>query len=371
MPAWTNKRTGGACRLADPEGPRQIGLARGFLVALIALVALVPTATASSDADLSDSAVRSSTGGVTVGTSQPPGETGGTREGAADPDTDQERKRRSKKRRGAPTVLTKFSLGANSLFDEGRPLPVRFRVRGRGKQVHVWLVAQRRGGARTGSVDLGLQPTNKTIEIAVGEDRLGIAGEGRYQFRLAVRDRSGRRAARASGVSTWITVTYANHRFPLAGEFSWGNAGSRFGAARDGHRHQGQDLSAAEGTPIVAPHAGVISWISYQAAGAGHYLVLDSAGEDRDYVFMHLKAGSINVRKGEKVETGKLLGKVGNSGRSFGAHLHFEVWTGGHWQSGGHPIDPYPLLRAWFKAAPGGANTLTIEEEAAGDPVAQ
>ncbi len=353
MPARTDIRAGRARRSADPKGPRPTGLARVYLPAFVALAVLVPAATAGATAKPTGFVVERMTGGVTAGTSQPQ-HTGGTREGAAAPAPP----RKSRKRAVAP-VLTSFSLGATTLFDEGRPLPVRFRVRGRGKQVQVWVVARRRGGARVGSVGLGLQPTGRTVEIDVSEDRLGIVGEGAYQIRLAVRDRRGRRAARASGVSTWLGVSFARHRFPVAGPFSWSGADGRFGASRPGHTHQGQDLSATEGTPLVAPHAGVVSWISYQAQGAGHYLVLDSDDEDRDYVFMHLKAGSINVTRDQHVETGKLLGRVGSTGRSSGPHLHFEVWSGGHWQAGGHPIDPLPLLQAWFKTAPGGARTLS------------
>ncbi len=319
--------------------PALVALAAFFLVTAVATAE--PAATAGGG-----------TGGVTAGTPAPP--TGGVQDGAPPPDE-------PKRRRARAPVITKYTLGATTLFDEGRALPVRFRVRAPGKQVRVWVVVTRRTGQRVGSVDLGLRPAGQSLEVKLGADRLGIAEEGSYLVRLAVRDRRGRRAARASGVATRIGVAYAQHRFPVAGTFSWGGDDSRFGAPRSGHTHQGQDLSAAEGTPVVAPHAGVVSWVSYQAQGAGHYLVLDSDGEDRDYVFMHLKAGSINVRQGQRVPTGKLLARVGNTGRSFGAHLHFEVWTNGHWQTGGRPVDPLPLLRSWFKAAPGGARTLDVE----------
>ena len=137
------------------------------------------------------------------------------------------------------------------------------------------------------------------------------------------------------------------HRFPLAGAFDFGGKDSRFGAGRRGHTHQGQDMSAAEGTPVVAPRTGVVEVVRYQAAGAGHYVVLDGEGEDRDYVFMHLRTGSIVVREGQRVRIGTALGQVGNTGVSSGPHLHFEIWVGGGWYTGGEPIDPFPLLRAW------------------------
>jgi murein DD-endopeptidase MepM/ murein hydrolase activator NlpD len=119
-----------------------------------------------------------------------------------------------------------------------------------------------------------------------------------------------------------------------------------FGAPRRGHTHMGHDISAARGTPVLAPYAGVIEWVRYQRAGAGHYVVLD-ADDDHDYVFMHLRRGSIPVVEGQRVVAGNQLGEVGNSGRSFGPHLHFEVWVGGWYEKGGQAIDPLPLLEAW------------------------
>jgi murein DD-endopeptidase MepM/ murein hydrolase activator NlpD len=89
------------------------------------------------------------------------------------------------------------------------------------------------------------------------------------------------------------------HVFPLAGAFDWGGRDARFGAKRKGHSHQGQDLPAALGTPVVAPHAGVVEAVDYQPKLAGNYVVIDSTGEDYDYVFMHLRGGSTEVVVGE------------------------------------------------------------------------
>jgi murein DD-endopeptidase MepM/ murein hydrolase activator NlpD len=138
----------------------------------------------------------------------------------------------------------------------------------------------------------------------------------------------------------------SGHRFPVAGSFDWGGPDARFSAKRKGHRHQGQDLAAALGTPVVAPHAGVVEAVDYQARAGGNYVVLDSDGEDYDFVFMHLRTGSIRVVVGQHVRTGQRLGEIGSTGESTGPHLHFEVWVGG-WYVGGHPIDPLPLLKAW------------------------
>jgi murein DD-endopeptidase MepM/ murein hydrolase activator NlpD len=136
------------------------------------------------------------------------------------------------------------------------------------------------------------------------------------------------------------------HHFPVSGSYSLGGADARFGARREGHRHQGQDVIAAEGTPVVAPWAGLVEFVRFQQSGAGWYIVLDGDGEDRDYVFMHLRTGSILVAAGQQVSAGQPIAQVGNTGSSSGAHLHFEVWVGG-WYDGGKPVDPLPLLQQW------------------------
>jgi murein DD-endopeptidase MepM/ murein hydrolase activator NlpD len=140
--------------------------------------------------------------------------------------------------------------------------------------------------------------------------------------------------------------TSGAHVFPVVGSYSFGGDGSRFGAPRSGHIHQGQDVTAAEGTPLVSVSRGTVYWRSYQAAGAGNYVVI--AGDDGfDYVYMHLRA-TATVAAGDAVVAGQPVGNVGHTGAAEGPHLHFEVWTGGHWQNGGHPIDPLPLLKSWL-----------------------
>ena len=135
--------------------------------------------------------------------------------------------------------------------------------------------------------------------------------------------------------------------FPVQGPFTFGGEGSKFGVARTGHSHQGQDLAAAEGTPVVSPIAGTVYHVAYQAKGAGYYVVV--AGVDgRHYVFMHLQAGSTVVAKSATVAAGQRLANVGNTGGSDGPHLHFEIWLNG-WRASkaSQPIDPLPELQAW------------------------
>jgi murein DD-endopeptidase MepM/ murein hydrolase activator NlpD len=263
------------------------------------------------------------------------------------------RKRTGKRRRtgGARlrriTLLTSFELRRKRLFLFGRSARVNFTLSGRRAsrvRLHVLNADDR---SRLETIDLGEQTAGSHSIAFTGLESGTALPEGRYLLHIA-----GRNLRRAPSATSTAELEFRHHTFPLAGAFSWGQEGSRFGAPRQGHRHQGQDLAADEGTPIVAPRGGVIEVVEYQAGGAGYYVVLDGEGEDADYVFMHMREGSVPVVAGQRVRTGQLIGEVGTTGGSTGPHLHFEIWVGG-WFAGGKPIDPLPLLQSWAQPALG------------------
>ena len=136
------------------------------------------------------------------------------------------------------------------------------------------------------------------------------------------------------------------HVFPVRGPHDYGGAGSRFGAPRSDHTHQGQDVSAAQGTKLVAVHNGRVEAREYQAEGAGHYLVIHGT-DGSDSVYMHMPKPAL-VKPGARVLAGEKIGRVGCTGGCSGPHLHFELWTP-HWFDGGNAYDPLPKLRAWDK----------------------
>lgn len=134
--------------------------------------------------------------------------------------------------------------------------------------------------------------------------------------------------------------------FPVGGSFTFGGSDARFGAKRNGHVHQGQDVVAAEGTPLRAPVSGTVVWTGDQKGGAGIYLVIHGT-DGRDYVLMHLKERTLVVADGDAVRAGQQVGEVGATGDASGPHLHFEIWVGGWATKTGRPIDPLPQLRRW------------------------
>jgi murein DD-endopeptidase MepM/ murein hydrolase activator NlpD len=243
------------------------------------------------------------------------------------------------RRRGA--LLTSFVIVRKRVYLHGRPARVRFTLSGRravSVRLHVLSASDR---SRVATVDLGERGAGEHSATFTGAEAGVLLPEGSYLLHMA-----GSGLRRGPTASSTGEIEFSHHAFPVAGPFDWGGDGSRFGAKRDGHSHQGQDLAAAEGTPVVAPRGGTVEAVQYQGGGAGHYVVLDGDDEDYDYVFMHLKTGSIPVKQGDRVRTGQVIGEVGNTGRSSGPHLHFEIWVGG-WYTGGEPIDPLPLLQSW------------------------
>ncbi|MGZ5310170.1 MAG: peptidoglycan DD-metalloendopeptidase family protein [Solirubrobacterales bacterium] len=166
--------------------------------------------------------------------------------------------------------------------------------------------------------------------------------DGIYRFKLA---EPGSAGASISGGVTGPFGMY-NRAFPVPGPHSFGGAGSRFGAPRSGHTHQGQDVAAACGLKLVAPELSRVSTNAYQASGAGYYLVLHGLISGTDYVFMHMKKASW-AAAGTQIRAGQGVGKVGTTGSSTGCHLHFERWSAPGWYVGGSPYDPLPELTLW------------------------
>lgn len=246
----------------------------------------------------------------------------------------------------APLAATSFTVTPGTITP-GATLTLRYRVVAKVKRVRVRLdLLPAQGGKPQATRQLGRKPANRRL---TAKWRPKIATAGSYVVRLRA-TMVGKRAHTSATSPVQIQaapVTATTGVFPVQGAYSFGGADSRFGAVREGHSHQGQDIAADAGTPIVAPRAGTIFWRAYQADGAGHYVVL--TGDDgRAYVFMHMQTGSVLVDKGQAVTAGQPLGAVGATGHADGPHLHFEIWLDGWYASkASHPIDPLPDLLAW------------------------
>ena len=245
---------------------------------------------------------------------------------------------------------TQFLVSASSV-QAGSRVRFTWRVDGPIPRVRASVVLTPASGGGRSTLPLG---TRRTGTRSVRTWKAAVAA-GSYSAQLQATGAHGaelRRTARASGRLT-LQVTAApppavSGTFPVQGAYTMGDG---FGAARSRHSHQGQDILAASGTPVVTPVAGVIHWRATQRGGAGNYVIV--RGDDgRDYAFMHFLDGSTVVEKGQRVAAGQRLASVGSTGDSSGPHLHFEIWPDGWFAyKGSRPIDPLPDLLAWASAA--------------------
>lgn len=116
--------------------------------------------------------------------------------------------------------------------------------------------------------------------------------------------------------------------YPINGSFT-----SPFGT-RWGRLHAGIDLAAPSGTPIRAADGGTVRYAGWMS-GYGNYTCIQHSGS-LSTCYAH--QSSIGVNVGQSVRQGQVIGAVGNTGHSFGAHLHFEV------RVNGSPVDPMGYL---------------------------
>ncbi|MEV8271983.1 peptidoglycan DD-metalloendopeptidase family protein [Microbacterium sp. NPDC077184] len=124
--------------------------------------------------------------------------------------------------------------------------------------------------------------------------------------------------------------------FPVGVSISYG-----FGM-RSGSMHEGLDFVPGDGAPIQAITDGVVR-VATSAGGAyGVHVIIDHEidGQLVSSHYAHMQYDSLQVEPGDTVTAGTIIGLTGNTGRSFGAHLHFEILM-----NGTTAIDPLPWLR--------------------------
>jgi murein DD-endopeptidase MepM/ murein hydrolase activator NlpD len=98
------------------------------------------------------------------------------------------------------------------------------------------------------------------------------------------------------------------------------------------YRHRGVDLACPEGTPVKAAAAGTVSLADDSFLLHGKTIILDH-GQGVSTIYLHLSA--IDVREGDDVTAGQVIGRVGATGVATGPHLHFAVYAYHE------PVDPF------------------------------
>lgn len=109
---------------------------------------------------------------------------------------------------------------------------------------------------------------------------------------------------------------------------------SRFGQERN-RNHQGLDIAGETGEPILAADNGVVAVAEYNDNGYGNLVIID---HNNGFVTYYAHLHEIDVKEGDVVQKGETVGLLGNTGRSTGPHLHFEV------REDGVPINPETYL---------------------------
>ncbi|MFB2530982.1 DUF5930 domain-containing protein [Paracoccus sp. p4-l81] len=129
-----------------------------------------------------------------------------------------------------------------------------------------------------------------------------------------------------------IAVDTVPLALPVAGSFRYTSGFGR----RWGRAHEGIDMAGPVGTPIVAPANGTVSFAGWQSGYGNLIKITHANGIETRYG--HLS--KIRVRVGQSVSRGERIGDMGNTGRSTGPHLHYEV------RVGGTAVNPMTFIKA-------------------------
>jgi murein DD-endopeptidase MepM/ murein hydrolase activator NlpD len=182
----------------------------------------------------------------------------------------------------------------------------------------------------------------ETRQRAVDAVRRRAAAEQASRARQARTQRADRakklaaaKVARAEQAAARARAVRESHRWVRA--ITTGRLTSDFGP-RWGRTHDGLDIGAPIGTPVHAMSRGTVV-LAHRVPSFGNKVEIRYWNGTVSW-YGHLSR--IGVREGQVVAPGDVVGAVGNTGHSFGPHLHIEI----HPTGGDHPVDPAPWLRA-------------------------
>jgi len=146
----------------------------------------------------------------------------------------------------------------------------------------------------------------------------------------------------------WEALDKAVRRIPLAAPLDEYRISSRYGIRKDpvnGKRakHNGLDLKAPRRTMVFSPASGTVVFAGWK----GHYGRVVEIDHGNGILTLYAHLYKILVKKGEVVEVSDRIGLVGNSGRTTGSHLHYEI------KVDGRPTDPLKFLKAGKRTVQG------------------
>jgi len=212
--------------------------------------------------------------------------------------------------------------------------------------IHVTTVAE---VTEVKKVPYGVKVENDSNMLR-GQEKVKQAGkDGSKEFKYLVVEENGRQVDKQFLSATVLSepvnkIVIRGTKLELAARGSGGDGGqlrwphrgsitSRFGY-RNREYHTGIDIDGNTGDPVRAAEAGTVTYVGRD----GNYgkIIRINHGNGIQTWYAHLSA--YEVKSGEKVERGDLIGRVGSTGRSTGSHLHFEV------RINGNPVNPLKYL---------------------------
>lgn len=195
---------------------------------------------------------------------------------------------------------------------------------------------------RTARAEAAIAARERTrVEGIMRRHRAVVQGaRGELKAALAARVQQRVRAARAIGAADIPVATPGTEPvFPVAAPATFSDD---WMAARGSRFHEGIDIMAARGAPIVAVVSGTLVRIGTTPISGNRFWLRASNGDE--YFYCHLDGFTPAAVEGALVKAGTVLGYNGDTGDAKGTtpHLHFEIHPGG-----GGPIRPYPLVSSW------------------------
>ena len=203
------------------------------------------------------------------------------------------------------------------------------------------------------SVIYGLKPNSRLLaesDQPLKPEQVTDAINGLYGLRSSALTGAatvglGMGLTRQASLSDWVAATTAPTLWPVMGPIT-GPFGARIDPFNgEGAFHSGVDISCRYGQPIMAPADGVVTYAGFYS-GYGRMIVVDH-GNGITTRYGHLSGFA--VTDGQSVRKGEVIGYVGMSGRSTGAHLHYEV------RIHDTPVNPHKYLRTEVGAEFGGS----------------
>lgn len=148
--------------------------------------------------------------------------------------------------------------------------------------------------------------------------------------------------ASQAGIQNFSNLFHNDPNAAIQWPFAVGVTMSYGFGMRSGRMHEGIDFTPGAGSPIQAIADGTVRVASEAGGAYGVHVIIDHMidGQLVSSHYAHMQYGSLQVVPGQQVTVGTVLGRTGNTGRSYGAHTHFEILM-----NGTSAIDPMPWLR--------------------------